>query len=119
MMGKGQPTTSNRIADTFATMASRNSGGGANTNGAGTVTTGAEAVERLRCLLETHKDPLLPYVCDSSDFRNALAVATRQQLTREEGEALISLTSEINNDPTKDVEFSVPEVIPALLASRS
>ena len=116
---RGQLEASKMIAAAFATMASGNSGAGTSTNGAGTVTTGKEAVERLRSLLETHKDPLLPYVCSGSDFRDALTVATRQKLTREDGEALISLTSEINNDPTIDVEFSVPEILPALFASRS
>ena len=117
-MSRGQLEASKMIAEAFATMASGNSGAGTSTNGAGTVTTGKEAVERLRSLLETHKDPFLPYVCSGSDFRDALTVATRQKLTREDGEALISLTSEINYDPTIDVEFSVPEILPALFASR-
>ena len=118
-IGRGQVKALKRIADAFAMMASTNSGGEANTNGAGTVTTGAEAVERLRCLLEVHKNPSLPFVADSVDFRDALALANRQQLTREDGEALISLTSEINNDSTICVEFSAAEVLPALLASKS
>ena len=40
-MGRGQLNASNRIGDAFAMLASANSGGGANMNGAGTVTTGA------------------------------------------------------------------------------
>ena len=118
-MGRGQLDAFKRTADAFVMMASGNSGVGAYTNRAGTVITGAEAVEKLRFLLEMRKDPSLLYVCSSSDFRDVLTVATRQQLTREDGEALASLTSEVNNDPTIDVEFSVPEVFPAILASRS
>ena len=40
-MGRRQLNASNRIADAFVMLASANSGGGANTNGAGAVTTGA------------------------------------------------------------------------------
>ena len=59
-MCRVQLNASTRIADAFAMLASANSGGGANTNGAGTVTTAAEAVKRLRCLLETPLHSLCP-----------------------------------------------------------
>ena len=91
-------------------MTPTNCGGGANTNGAGTVTTGAETLKGLRCLLKAHKNPPLPVVVDSGDFRDSLDVANRQQLTREDGQVLISLTYEINNDSTIDAEFSVTKV---------
>lgn len=79
---------------------------------------GEEAVKNLRSLLDLHNDPKFDVVVDGDNFREALAEANRQQLTREDGQALLSLILEINDNDSIDVRFTAMEVHPAYRASK-
>lgn len=79
---------------------------------------GEDAVKNFRSLLDLHNDPKFDVVVSGDNFRKSLAEANRQQLTREDGQALLSIILEINGNDSIDVKFTAMEVHPAYRASK-
>lgn len=100
-----------KVSNTLSQVAANMSKGNTNKSG-------EEAVKNFRSLLDLHNDPKFDVVVDGDNFREALAEANRQQLTREDGQTLLSIILEINGNDSIDVKFTAMEVHPAYRASQ-
>ena len=75
-------------------------------------------MKNLRSLLDMQNDSLFPVAVVGDTIRDALVEANRQQLTRADGQALLSLTLEMS-DNTRDVTATAMEIHRAYSASKS